>query len=283
MGLGALAMLVVTNPVVMTQVLGVLSPRRAAVAVLGRRVRSLSRASQTASPTRKRHRSPRCSTRSRSQSYHPARQARRSGRRDRERVRDRGAAQPLRAALVAVHHHRDLRRAAVGLYQGTQAVIAGKITAGHLGQTSGLRDPARVLGGGARPRCTGDLLCRGRDRAPDGAAVGALPGRRRSGAAGRAAGGARRLVGAPRWGGLHTTASRPQRAALDDVTLDVRAGETVAIVDSSGAGKTTLLPTLLLQLLRRRSAAACRSTACRCATRRSPTCGSASASCRRSR
>ncbi len=39
--------------------------------------------------------------------------------------------------------------------------------------------------------------------------------------------------------------SRPQTAALDGFTLDVRAGETLALVGPSGAGKTTLFQLLL--------------------------------------
>ena len=35
--------------------------------------------------------------------------------------------------------------------------------------------------------------------------------------------------------------SRPDRAALDDLTLDIAAGETVALVGPSGAGKTTII------------------------------------------
>ncbi|MEM8632832.1 MAG: ABC transporter transmembrane domain-containing protein [Pseudomonadota bacterium] len=39
--------------------------------------------------------------------------------------------------------------------------------------------------------------------------------------------------------------SRPERAALDAVTLNIKAGETVAFVGPSGAGKTTILQLLL--------------------------------------
>jgi len=39
--------------------------------------------------------------------------------------------------------------------------------------------------------------------------------------------------------------SRPQQAALDGITLDIREGETIALVGPSGAGKTTMFQLLL--------------------------------------
>ena len=59
MGIGAMAMLIVTNPVVMTQVLAILVLVVLPSLYFGRRVRGLSRASQDRSPTRARS-PPRC-------------------------------------------------------------------------------------------------------------------------------------------------------------------------------------------------------------------------------
>jgi ATP-binding cassette subfamily B protein len=59
MGIGAMAMLIVTNPVVMTQVLGDPGADRAADGLLGRRVRRSRAPARTASPTRARS-PPRC-------------------------------------------------------------------------------------------------------------------------------------------------------------------------------------------------------------------------------
>ena len=45
------------------------------------------------------------------------------------------AAHPRTLRAGGFHHHRQRRPAAGGLYRGTQAVLAGEMTAGHLGQT----------------------------------------------------------------------------------------------------------------------------------------------------
>ncbi|TAM37952.1 MAG: ATP-binding cassette domain-containing protein, partial [Burkholderiaceae bacterium] len=130
-----------------------------------------------------------------------------------------------------------------GLYQGTQAVVAGHMSAGHLGQTVLyviiLASAFAVLG-----EVYGDLL--------------------------RAAGATERLmellgsrspivspskpVAAPvTFTGSAIVfeaitfhyPSRPTQAALTDFSLSVAPGETVALVGSSGAGKSTVFQLLL--------------------------------------
>ena len=129
-----------------------------------------------------------------------------------------------------------------GLYRGTQAVLAGEMTAGHLGQTVVyvmlLAGAVAVLG-----EVYGDLL--------------------------RAAGATERLmellasespvaepaapVPLPATGqGLAVEfaavqfryPSRPDRPALEDFSLTLAPGETVALVGASGAGKTTVFQLL---------------------------------------
>jgi ATP-binding cassette subfamily B protein len=130
-----------------------------------------------------------------------------------------------------------------GLYQGTQAVIAGKISAGHLGQTvvyviilvSSLGVLAEVYGellraAGATERLMELLASRSPIVSP--AQPRALPPAR--------GGSTLKLEGVT----FHYP-SRPQRAALDDVSLEVRTGETVALVGPSGAGKSTVFHLLL--------------------------------------
>jgi ATP-binding cassette subfamily B protein len=130
-----------------------------------------------------------------------------------------------------------------GLYQGTQAVLRGDITAGHLGQTvvyvlilvSSVAVLSEVYGdllraAGATERLM-ELLAT-RSPVADPATPRGLP---------PAQGGSSvRLEGVT----FHYP-SRPLQASLRDVTLEVRRGETVALVGPSGAGKSTVLQLLL--------------------------------------
>ncbi|MBP6776698.1 MAG: ATP-binding cassette domain-containing protein, partial [Piscinibacter sp.] len=149
----------------------------------------------------------------------------------------------LRAALVAFIISATFGALLWGLYQGTQAVIAGTITAGHLGQTvlfvillvSSVAVLSEVYGdllraAGATERLMELLSARSPVVSP--ARPVALPA---------AQGGSSLRIEAVTF---HYP-SRPQHATLDRVSLAVERGETVAIVGPSGAGKTTLFQLLL--------------------------------------
>jgi ATP-binding cassette, subfamily B, bacterial len=243
MGIGALAMLVWTNPYVMTQVLGILVLIVLPSVWFGRRVRKLSRASQDRVADSSAIAAEVLNAIPVVQSY--TAEVRESARFD---------ASTQNAFLTAIRRNKT-RSALVafiiiatsaallwGLYQGTQAVMQGKITAGHLGQTVVyviiLASAFAVLG-----EVYGDLL--------------------------RAAGATERLMEL-----LHAPSrivsklnsplvqlntaqaaielrainffypSRPTQPALHDVSLRVASGETVALVGESGAGKTTVFQLL---------------------------------------
>ncbi|MEO7853340.1 MAG: ABC transporter transmembrane domain-containing protein, partial [Rubrivivax sp.] len=244
MGAGALALLVFTNPYVMTQVLGILVLVVLPSLYFGRRVRKLSRASQdrvadssaiaaevlnavpvVQSYTQEGAEAARFNTASES-AFDVAR----------KRTR-------VRSFLVAFIITATFGALLWGLYQGTEAVMQGSISAGHLGQTVVL---VVILVGSVAvlSEVYGDLL--------------------------RAAGATERLMEllaahspvldppAPRPlpavnGGstvrLHQVRfhypSRPQHDTLHDFSLSVKAGETVALVGPSGAGKSTVLQLLL--------------------------------------
>jgi ATP-binding cassette subfamily B protein len=130
-----------------------------------------------------------------------------------------------------------------GLYRGTQAVIAGEITAGHLGQTvvfvvllvSSVAVLSEVYGdllraAGATERLM-ELLA-ARSPVADAATPRPLPATQ--------GGSAVRLAQV----GFHYP-SRPDTPALADFNLAVAPGETVALVGPSGAGKSTVLQLLL--------------------------------------
>ena len=136
MGVGAVALLIASNPWVMTQVLGILVLVVAPAMFFGRRVRRLSRASQDRVADTSAIAAEMLNAITVVQSH--AQEARETARFDaaseaafdtaRKRTR-------VRAFLVAFIITATFGALLWGLYQGTQAVMAGRISAGHLGQT----------------------------------------------------------------------------------------------------------------------------------------------------
>ncbi len=244
MGLGALGMLVWSHPYVMVQVLAVVLFVVLPAMWFGRRVRKLSRASQdrvadsssiaaevlNAIPTVQSH----------------AAEARESQRFDRSTqfafetaVRRTRA----RAALVAFVIIANAALILWGLYQGTQAVLAGQLTPGQLGQAVFyviiFAGAVAVLGevygdllraAGASERLMELLASESPVQSPTKPVAAALP----------QGGSALAFEGV----GFHYP-SRPTQAALEDFSLAVAPGQTVAIVGPSGAGKTTVFGLLL--------------------------------------
>ena len=244
MGVGALGMLIYANPLVMLQVLAVLLAIIAPSVWFGRRVRRLSRASQDRVADASAIAAEVLNAIPVVQSYNA--QGRESTRFADSTTRAFETAirrSMARAALVAFIIVATSAALLWGLYQGTQAVAAGTITAGDLGQTVVyviiLASAFAVLGevygdllraAGATERLVELLHSRSSIQSPAVPLPAALP----------AAGSAVRMEAI----GFHYP-SRPLQNALTDFTLDVQPGQTVAIVGPSGAGKTTVFQLLL--------------------------------------
>ncbi len=243
MGTGALVMLVLSNPRLMLPVLGLLGLVVLPAILLGRRVRKLSRASQDRVADTSAIAAEVINAVTVVQSY--TQEAREASRFDaaseaafataRKRMR-------TRAMMVAFLIAATFGAMLYGLYQGTQAVIEGRMTAGHLGQTlvyvtllvSSVAVLAEVWGdvlraAGAMERL-GELL-HAQSPIQEPARPQALP----------AAGEGAMLT----LENVHFHyPSRPDKPALQGLSLTVAPGETVALVGASGAGKSTVFQLL---------------------------------------
>lgn len=244
MGVGALGMLVWTNPYVMLQVTLVLVLIVLPSVWYGRRVRKLSRASQDRVADSSAIAAEVLNAVTVVQSY--TAEARESARFNQSTDNAFSTAvRRTRARSVLVAFIIIATSAALlwGLYQGTQAVMEGRISAGHLGQTVVyviiLASAFAVLGevygdllraAGATERLMELLATSSPIASPATPAFAPAP----------AGGSAVQLTG------IHFHyPSRPKQAALTDFSLDVKPGQTVAIVGPSGAGKSTVFQLLL--------------------------------------
>ena len=244
MGVGALGMLVFTNPYLMVQVLGALLLIVAPSMWFGRRVRKLSRASQDRMADSSAIAAEVLNSIPVVQSY--TAENREAARFDRSTADAFAVAvrrTKARAVLVAFIIIATSAALLWGLYQGTQAVMRGDISAGHLGQTVVyviiLASAAAVLGevygdllraAGATERLM-ELLD---SRSPISSPSNPLPAQ------------LVRTGSAIKFEKIRFHyPSRPAQAALLDFTLNVAPGETVAIVGPSGAGKSTVFQLLL--------------------------------------
>jgi len=136
MGIGALTMLVVTNPRVMAAVLGVITLVILPAIIAGRRVRSLSRDSQDRVADSSAIASEVLNAVTVVQSYTAeTREAKRFADATENAFQTSVRRARMRAGLVAFLISGIASALLWGLYQGSQAVVEGKISAGHMGQT----------------------------------------------------------------------------------------------------------------------------------------------------
>jgi len=244
MGLGALLMLIWTNPWVMVQVIGVLALIVIPTVRFGRRVRKLSRASQDRVADSSAIAAEVLNAIPVVQSYSAeSREAQRFSQATDQAFDTAVKRTRARSVLVAFIIIASSAALLWGLYQGTQSVMRGEISAGHLGQTVMyiiiLAGAFAVLGevygdllraAGATERLMELLASRSSIASPAQPLTPPLP---------------------PSGSAVHFEAidfhypSRPSQPALSGFELKVAPGETVALVGPSGAGKTTVFSLLL--------------------------------------
>ena len=244
MGIGALGMLIWTNPYVMFQVLGILVLVVIPSLWFGRRVRKLSRASQDRIADSSAIAAEVLNAIPVVQSYTAERrEAQRFNTSTDNAFRTAVRRTAARSVLVAFIIIATSAALLWGLYQGTQAVTAGRISAGDLGQTvlyviilaSAFGILGEVYGdllraAGATERLM-ELLS---SRSPITSPAKPVPAPK------QLAGSAVQFEAVR----FHYP-SRPNQEALIDFSLSVQAGQTVAVVGPSGAGKSTVFQLLL--------------------------------------
>jgi ATP-binding cassette subfamily B protein len=244
MGLGAMVMLVLSNPWLMLQVIGVLAVVVFPSVYLGRRVRRLSRASQDRVADSSAMASEVLNAMSVVQSYNAeTREAQRFSASTAQALATSLRRVRARSLLVGFIIMASSAALLWGLYMGTLSVRSGTTTAGELGQAVVyvilLASAFAVLGevygdvlraAGATERLMELLHTRSDVRSPEHPQRAPWP---KNGSS---------LV-------LHDVnfnyPSQPTQQALNGLSGEVHAGQTIAVVGPSGAGKTTLFSLLM--------------------------------------